>query len=392
MYVTSQGQLVALADAAAREGAFALDLEFIPERTYFPRLALVQIAVGDAQVLVDPLGALDLEPLEQLVADPDVQVVVHAGYQDMAIIYHRTGQVPTNVFDTQLAAAFAGMGHQISYAQAVWDLTGVGLTRDASFTDWMRRPLSSEQEAYALDDVRHLLQVRDALEARLGDLGRLGWARGEMDEVYGSRSFYEPDAWSAHRKVKRSGAVKGRGLGVLVEIAAWREREAIKRDVPRKKVLTDEVIVEIARSIPAGADDLSRVHGLGKRDRSKHGRAILAAVRAGLSRAARGVAGGGGRSTDMTDPAAIQLLLMALRSICEREGLAQALVGTRADVEELAGHLAAGGSGEGPPRLLSGWRAKVVGDLLVSVMEGRVGVTWDAEAETVRLIRRDGEG
>jgi len=382
MYVRTDEEVAALCSLAAAEGILGIDLEFIPERTFYPQLALIQIAVGDRLVLVDPLAGLDLSPFEALIADGAVRKVLHAGGQDLWILTHRTGRMPVNVFDTQIAGAMAGLGHQVSYAEMAARLVSARVSKSESFTDWLRRPLTPAQEAYALEDVRHLLPCARILSRRLHDRGRLGWAQEEM-ERFGDPALYETDPMAAHEKVRRAGSLKGPSRAALIELAAWRELEARRADLPRRRFVPDEVLVEVARRMPRGADDLASVTGLGKRDRGRYGRAMLDAVRRGAARVARD--GAGGPADPIGDRRELVDLFLAVgRASCESRELAWAAVASRADVEELVAWL---GRRDAPdrPRLLTGWRAEAIGTLLVDFVDGKVSLSFDRPGGALRI-------
>ncbi len=276
-----------LAEACARlaEHRFiTIDTEFLRETTYYPKLCVVQMASADEAVVVDALAQdIDLTPVFGLMANEAVLKVFHAARQDIEIVWHRAGFIPHPVFDTQVAAMVLGYGDSISYDQLVQRITGDALDKSHRFTDWARRPLSAEQIAYAISDVTHLRDVFLALDADLHKRGRAEWVSEEM-EVLTSPTTYraEPDrAWERLKTRVR----KPRELAVLMEVAAWREREAQARDVPRGRVLKDERIGDIAIQAPTTPERLAGLRSLPKGfERSKWGQDILEAVKRGLER------------------------------------------------------------------------------------------------------------
>src|SRR5918997_1995291 len=242
----------ALAEACARLSAHpfvTVDTEFMRETTYYPKLCLIQMAGPHQGVLVDPLAnSLDLAPFFALMADERVIKVFHSARQDLEIVWNLGGLIPRPLFDTQVAAMVCGYGDSVSYEQLVNDLAKARVDKSSRFTDWSRRPLSEAQLAYALSDVTHLVKVYEALHAELGETGRSGWLAEEMT-VLTSPETYRADPGNAWQRL--SGRMrKAREIAVLMELAAWREREAQTRDVPRGRVLKDEAVIDIAVSAP----------------------------------------------------------------------------------------------------------------------------------------------
>ncbi|MHC4935115.1 MAG: ribonuclease D [Planctomycetota bacterium] len=378
-YLRGPDEIEALAGEIREEGLFALDAEFIRERTYYPRLALIQVATSKRSVLIDPVDGADLGPIEDLVVDPDITKLLHAASQDLEIFYYRTGQAPRNVFDTQIAGALCGLGHQCSYAVMVERTTGVSLKKGESYTDWLRRPLSPKQEQYALDDVRYLHQAHEVMRDRLREQGRLTWAVEEMLR-YEDASYFEVPDDQIYRKVKRFGTLDPRGLAILRELAAWREEEARRRDRPRRNVIADETLVEIARAAPRSHDDLSRMRGLHPRESKRSGRIILECVDTGLSLAPEGRPKVGKKERLSPEgEAMVDLLQAVLRALCRVVEVAPPVVANARDVEELVREHFAGGCGESESALLRGWRRELVGDELLRFVEGEVSVHLDPE-------------
>lgn len=377
MYVRDQDELDELCRAARAAGRFGLDVEFIREHTYYPQIALIQVAVGERLALIDPLGKLDLRPLDALIPDPAVCKVLHAPAQDLEIFYCRVQQVPRAIFDTQLAAAMVGLGAQVAYSTLVERLLGGAVSKGEAYTDWLRRPLTRDQEVYALDDVRYLLPAHDELRARLQQLGRLGWAEEEFQR-FSRVEFFEPNPALAYQRVKRFGTLKPAGLAVLRELAAWREREARKRDKPRRRIVSDEALIEIARTAPSTVQDLERVRGLHPMSLKRCGSELVAQVKRGLElppserpQLERRI---------RPDPDA-QLVLSALdaclRTHCQRAQLDPALVVTSSDLQALVGDFLQSTLDPSDHPVLSGWRGDLVGRNLVDFLEGRAAIRID---------------
>jgi len=251
--LTTTAELVELCAELAEEPFVALDTEFMRDRTYWPKLCLIQLAGERRHAAVDPLAAeIDLQPLFALLADPAVLKVFHAARQDIEIFHHLTGQVPLPLFDTQLAAMVCGYGEEVGYETLVAQLTKARIDKSSRFTDWSRRPLSSEQLSYALADVIHLREVYQKLEQKLARTGRGEWVAQELAGLTSPATYrQEPeDAWKRIKLRSRD----ARFLAIVQALAAWRERAAQARDLPRNRVLRDDLLLEVAANRPRSQD------------------------------------------------------------------------------------------------------------------------------------------
>lgn len=389
MYIEDPKELAEWMSRAASEGRYGIDLEFIRERTYYPRLALIQIAVGEELALLDPLTDLDLGPLLDTVDDPSITKVVHAGSQDMEILEQVAKKTPRNVFDTQIASSFLGMGLQPAYAATCDRILGCIVPKGESWTDWLRRPLSTNQERYALDDVRYLLPLHDQLQKNLKEEGRIDWALAEM-EKYSRDETYHPSVDLCIRKVKRSGSLDAKGLSFLRELYQWREGEAQHRDRPRRRILSDELLVEISRRTPSSIESLADIRGIDARDVRRFGPAILGAVKKGL----------GAEVTDFPkvmrrrrleprEEAALELVTSALRALCRAERIAPPLVGKSDDVENLLRQFWAGDLDEKEHKLMRGWRGELFGKKLLGFLEGAYSIAIHPESGFPELRSSD---
>lgn len=382
MLITSNEALSDLVAAVRTAGYLALDTEFVQERSYFPRLGIVQVASAGVEAIVDTM-ACPVEPVVELLLDPAIEVIVHSGRMDFDILCGRSGSAPTRVYDTQLAAALVGLGDMISYGKLVDRTLGIKLAKLHSRTDWTRRPLSRDQIEYALDDVRHLPAVRARIDADLDALDRNGWARELFAELEDPTVYGPPDPTTVYRRVRGAAALDERPLAILREIAAWREAEAMARDVPRQRIMRDDVLIDIARRRPGKAGDLREMRFLDQREAQKNGAAILDAVRRGA--AAPPCEALPAARLDEGDAAGVTGLLEAwllARSVEAR--IAPRLVATRADLEVLA----VGNEGDRARLpLLRGWRFELVGKELVELLDGRKGIAVDPA--THKLTRVD---
>lgn len=379
MYLENTRAVENFVDGAHETRLLGLDAEFIHERTYYPRLALVQIVVSDRCALIDPLQVTDLAPLEKIIGDPEIAKVLHAGSQDLRIFFNRTGEVPRNIFDTQLAAAMVGIGAQIGYGPLVEQLLGVTLAKAESFTDWLQRPLTDEQETYALDDVRYLLPLHETQCGRLDELGRRGWVAEEF-ERYEDRSFYAPEADQLYRKVKRFGTLDPRGQAVLRELARWREEEARTRDKPRGWVVPDEALLEIARRRPNATDALRRIRSLKPQTVQASADDILATVKRGIEVPDEDCPRDEQRlRLDASTELVGDFLNAYMKSECQAASISPGMVGTSSDVQCLLRARVGKESTDSNP-LTTGWRGELVGRKLEAFLAGKISVRIDPQS------------
>ena len=368
MYISTNEDLLAFCDRARAFPAVAFDTEFLRERTYHPRLCLVQAATPDECVAIDPLAIDDLSPLAELFRDPGTLKVFHACSQDMEVINHALGVLPAPVFDTQVAATFLGERMQVSYNGLVHAFCGVTLPKTESLTDWSRRPLTPEQVEYALDDVRYLIRAYAVIEERLAAEGRLSWVRDELRPLT-DRSHYDADPRSAFKRVKRINSLTRRQLAVARELAAWRESRAEHRDIPRKWVVSDEVLVALAKRAPRSPEDFRRIRGteqLSERDVD----AALAAIASGR-RCPQENLPSIGRPHHAPAPeveSVVDLMYALIRLVSERSEVATSLIASRDDLLDYIDH-------PGRSALREGWRFELVGTLLDDLLRGDMGLT-----------------
>jgi ribonuclease D len=349
-----------------------VDTEFMRERTYWPQLCLIQVAGPDIASTVDPLApGMDLKPLLDLLYDPRLLKVFHAARQDLEIFFHMTGAVPHPLFDTQVAAMVCGYGEAASYETLASQLAKARIDKSARFTDWSQRPLSDRQVEYALADVTHLRQVYAALARRLTATGRAGWLGEEMATLM-DPATYRLDPETAWMRFKPKNP-KPRYLAVLKEVAAWREREAQKRDIPRNRIIRDESVVEIAAHPPRTLDDMSRLRGMSKGfAEGRLGQDLLNAIERGIALPDAQI--------PRIDPtpelpgglgATVDLLKVLLKMKCEAAGVAQKLVATTADLELVAADDGA------DVAALKGWRRELFGRAAIDLKHGRLALGLD---------------
>jgi ribonuclease D len=369
--ITLGSQLGPLLDQARAEGTCAVDTEFVWERTYAPALCLVQLATARRLAVIDPLSGAPLDPVAELMADPAVEKVMHAPSGDLAAFVLHHDLRPRNVFDTQVAAGFAGYGGSPSLERLLDQAVGVRLRHDEGFTDWSRRPLTPTQIEYAADDVRHLLAAARALRARLADQGREAWVEEEMQQRYGESAKLVQDPELAWRRVSGRGRLRGEQVSALAAAAAWREREARRRDLPASWLIKDATLIEIARRRPRTARDAESIRGLQLRKGAQLD-GLLAAV------AAAGAPPSGASEGDLPGEvrrrvrAVLPLASAVLQARCAEAGVASELVATRAELEALIAGQAMGDDGGHP--LLLGWRRELAGESLLRLLRGEIAL------------------
>ena len=368
--LTNNDELAAACEPFSHHEFVTVDTEFLRETTFWPKVCLIQIASPEEAIAIDTLAEnIDLTPFFALMANPAIVKVFHAARQDLEIIWRLSRLIPTPLFDTQVAAMVCGFGEQASYLELVKAITRANLDKSSRFTDWSRRPLSDAQIEYAIADVTYLRDIYSTLLERLTRANRLDWLDDEM-QILSSPATYEqhPDnAWERLRHKVR----KPRDLGVLMELAAWREQEAQSKDVPRSRVLKDDILVEIAQSAPRSIESLGNLRAFPKgMERSRSAADIVAAVERGLTRdpntipkierARRGANG-----------ATVELLKVLLRQISEETGVAAKLIATIDDLEAIAADQ------DSQTPALTGWRRSIFGEKALELKKGRLALAID---------------
>ncbi|CAL8973341.1 Ribonuclease D [Rhodoplanes serenus] len=378
--ITTTEALAATCERMAAHPFITVDTEFLRESTYYPLLCVAQMATPDEAVVVDALAeGIDLAPFYALMANERVLKVFHAARQDIEIVWHQASLIPHPIFDTQVAAMVLGYGDAISYDQLVHRITGDALDKSNRFTDWSRRPLTPAQITYAISDVTHLRDVYQALAADLARRGRTNWVDEEM-EILTSPDTYRADPDTAWERLK-SRVRKPKELAVLIEVAAWREREAQTRDVPRGRVLKDDVIGEIAVQAPTTPERLASLRSLPKGfERSRWGQDILDAIQAGLARDPKTLPPIERHRPLANGSATVELLKVLLRMTAERDGVAAKVIATVDDLE----HIAA--DDEADVRALKGWRRELFGEKALALKHGQLALA--VERGRVILVER----
>jgi ribonuclease D len=358
----------AIADRARAAGRLGLDTEFLPEGRYRPLLCLVQVVVGDDVSVLDPLAGLDPTPLAGVLADPAVELVLHAGRQDIAILRREWRTEVANVFDTQVAAGFAGFAAQAGYNGLLHDVLKVRLPKTASFTRWDARPLTDEQLRYARGDVEHLLPLADDIRRRLDARGRLEWAREECRAVALATDERDPDeVW---RRLPRANGLDPRSRAVARELAAWRERTAERENRPVGAVVRDPTVVELAKRTPASRKELAQIRGVNPDVVRRRGDDMLAAIARGRAAEPLRLDEAERLATEPQDGPVIALAEALVRARAQEAGLAYELIAARADLTPIVAAARRGGP-EPDVRTLRGWRRELVGAELLELLAGR---------------------
>jgi ribonuclease D len=367
--ITSTETLAQTCTRLAQHPFVTVDTEFLRETTFWPRVCVIQIASDEEAVAIDAMAeGLDLTPFFDLMADPKVVKVFHAARQDLEIVWNLAKIIPAPLFDTQVAAMVCGFGDQVAYGELAQSICKVTLDKSSRFTDWSRRPLSEAQITYALADVTYLRDIYRALVAKLEKSGRMSWLADEMQTLCSPATYeqHPEHAWERFRHRAR----KPRDLAILMDLAAWREREAQTKDVPRSRVLKDDVLIEIALAAPRAPEALGNLRAFPRgMERSRTGAEILAAVERGLERDPKTLpriererrSNGGG--------ATVELLKVLLRQVSERHGVAAKMIATVDDLESIAS------DDRAKVPALSGWRFDLFGSKALELKHGRLALT-----------------
>ena len=369
MLITNDQDLRQMLDKIDGCRALAIDTEFMRDKTYHPLLCLVQCATDDEEFIIDPLRVGDIRSLGRVLADERTVKVFHAGKQDRELLFNYCGVAAKPVFDTQTAAPLLGMPQQVGYGTAVETLCGVKLKKLDSLTDWTMRPLTSRQIDYSLDDVRYLIPMYDKMRTRLEERGRLRWLDAEFAAMSDPETFSKPESelWT---KVKKGNSLPRRKLVHVQNIAVWRERIASKRDIPRRWVLPDELVIEISRIEPTTTQELFRIRGTREKLTSSMAKEIVRLVEKGKDAPpeewpskTKKRHGGNGSSDALAD------VMMGLVRIRARENdLAPQVLAVHDELVALAAGARSGLD------VLEGWRYEIVGRELVEFLEGREGL------------------
>jgi ribonuclease D len=388
-FITDATALESLCKQLRSSGRLGLDTEFVGEDSFIPKLELIQVAAQDVAAVIDfpaVQGSGSLAPFWDLICDPSVEKIVHAGRQDLDLFALHAGQIPKPFFDTQIAAAMLGFGAQVAYANLVQRIHGTKLAKAHTFTNWSARPLSTDQIAYAAEDVQFLLPLHTYLQKRLHALGRTEWVREEFSRLETAVVEKSKDPLDRYQRIRGWDSLKPRQAGVLRDLAAWREIEARRRNVPRGRVIRDEVLLQLARHPPTSVEELRGLRGLHGSEIDRNGEQLVATVTASLAlppsawpQVPRD------RKPEPESIGLVELLQAVLKARAAEAEIAPTLLATSADLQALV---------EAKEKnktldlaLLRGWRRELIGDLLMQILDGSVTVAVDPVKGVLRMSR-----
>ncbi len=391
LYVTDQSALETLCLTLKQSSRLALDTEFVGEDTFVPRLELIQVATATTAAVIDfpavqAKGSLDA--FWELICDTKIEKIVHAGRQDLDLFATHAGQIPKPFFDTQIAAAMVGYGAQVAYANLVQRLHGTKLAKAHTFTNWSARPLSDDQIAYALEDVEFLLSIHTHLQDRLSSLGRLEWVGEEFARLETAVGEKSREPQERYQRIRGWDTLKPKGAAVLRELAAWREAEARRRNVPRGRVMRDEVLLQLARHPPKSVSELRGLRGVHSSEVDRHGEQLLGTITSALAlpptswpEVPRE------RKPDPESTGIVELLQAVLKARAAEEGIAPTMLATSSDLQTLVEAKQNRATLDVP--ILRGWRRQLAGDLLLKVLDGAVTITVDRTSGALKMAQED---
>ncbi len=366
--INTDDALAAFCRAVRKEDFIALDTEFMREKTYFPQLCLLQAATTTRIACIDPVAVHNLEPLYEILFDTTILKVFHSGGQDLELIYHLTGKLPRPVFDTQIAAAMLGEGEQVGYANLVNAMLKVELDKSQTRTDWCKRPLTRAQIEYAADDVRHLVTIYQRQRKILSDKGRLEWLEPDFRQLSDPAQF-ELSADALLKRVKGTQRLEPQQQAITRSLAEWREAVARQRNKPRKWILADNVILDLAKRPPETVDDLADYRGLSPGQIKNSGEKILEAVQAARQLPpAQWPTQTKRKKPDATQTAIIDAILVLLKLIGSEHDIAASTLSGRAQIEKLV-------SGDRDIPLMRGWRYELAGRAVENFLQGKTVLT-----------------
>ena len=376
LYIDTDDALISLCEQLRDARLLAIDTEFIRDKTYYSKLCLIQIASDDVIACIDPLAINNIDPLLDILYDPNVIKLMHAARQDLEIFYYLRQSLPCPVFDTQIAATVLGYGEQVGYSNLVENILGRKLEKGHARTDWGKRPLDTAQLHYAADDVRYLLQLYPLMDDKLAQLGRRDWLEEDFKllcqpELY---TTAEADLW---QRVKGHQRLSGVKLAMLQQLAIWREHLAMKKDRPRRWILSDDILVDIVKRAPHSAKELGSIRGLPERFMEQHQQTILQLITDAEQQPKeswpRLIINRPSPQQDVLS----DVMMGLLRLRATEHNISTTILATRKDIEKIA-------MGQRDLPLLKGWRAKLAGHDLLAFLDGQTRLEVD-KAQLVLL-------
>ena len=367
-FINTEADLITFCQQIVDTPWLAVDTEFLREKTYYAQLCLIQVATEDRIACIDPLAIADLKAILDIIYNPNVTVVFHAARQDLELFYLLRCELPTDVFDTQLAATVLGYGDQIGYGNLVKLCLSVNLEKAHSRTDWSKRPLDPDQIDYAADDVRYLRDVYKLLVKSLSEKNRTHWLTDDFAYLT-DKNNYEPDPSSIWRKLKGAGRLKGVQLAILQKLAEWREHRAIKSNRPRRWILKDDVLLDLARLAPETTKKMGLIRGLESSTIERFGKTFIELIASGknIPKDQWPILKKPQILTTQQD-AIVDALMALLRKFCDEQSIAPIAVASRKDIERMV-------TGDESIELLQGWRSEIVGHHLQAFLNGEIAIT-----------------
>lgn len=363
LFIDNTSGLEQFCENASRFPALGIDTEFIREKTYYPQLCLVQISIPDSVAIIDPLCIDDLSALKTLLLNPAITKIFHAGRQDQEIFFYLWGELPAPVFDTQLAASMLGIGDQVGYGKLISSEFGQDLDKTQSRTDWAKRPLSEKQLHYAADDVRYLIPLYERQLASLTEQQRMDWISSDF-EALSDPTVYTPNLETLWQKVKGLQKLRGAEFAILKELCAWREIEAREKDRPRRHVLSDDALLDLARTKPKSEADMSRLRSLTPGQAQKFGAILLEKVQTGLNTdKANWPKLDKRKPLSIEEDAIIDILSAMLKLLAEDYAIHPTRVASRQDLQQLLHR-------ESDAELMHGWKHKHFGQAMLHLLNG----------------------
>ena len=379
--INSKEKLNKFIDKTKKSRVLCIDTEFMRENTYYPQLCLVQMQIEKESFILDPFSFETLEPLAEILDDEKILKVFHAAKQDLEILYNETGVVPHPIFDTQLAACVTEGANQISLANVLKSTLNVKIDKSEGFTDWARRPLTDKQLKYAVEDVLFLPELHKHQVTKMKELGRETWLDEEFSDL-AQENNYEIDIENRYTHLKHVTKLKDKQLSLAKHLAAWREETAQKKDLPRKRVLSDEQVIEICKRNPKTIDSLFAVRGVQNALSTWEAREVLAALKEGRKCEKKDfpkIDVGSCNQENVDDVVFLMSALVKLRA--KENGVAQTLITSNSELTDLAR-----GKRESL-KILSGWRKEIVGEELLALLNGKIGIT--CENNELKILQRD---
>ncbi len=376
MLIQTHSELFAFCERLRNARVVALDMEFVSEGRYYPVPCTIQMAGGDELALIDLLSVTDITPLHRVLLDPDVTTVCHAGKIDLQILYRMLGRPVSNVFDTQLAASLLGYGDQISLLSLLKITLAVEIKKDYTFTDWTRRPLTSGQIEYALNDVRYLIPVYEKFSQTLLLKGRTDWARDEFTSLGNVENLQPRDERECYKRVEGANRLNHPELALLQESAAWRELKARDLNIPVRRVVADPVLIQLARRPCVTVRQLAQVRGLNSGQIDKFGQEIIRVLKKGSENTAEPIKADTPLPSEFE--ATVDFLSLCMRSLAQEQSISTGILGNRSELREIVKL-----GDDANVSLLRGWRREVVGLALLGALAGDASVRVSSATKQV---------